>query len=78
MLKYSSLIVPYTIEKTTIETIDSWGYTIDSTIASGHQLSQCIDLLMYRYTPSSYLQVLIRLPNLTILQFAAGAKKTWF
>ncbi len=25
MLKYSSLFVPYTTEKTTIETIDSWG-----------------------------------------------------
>ncbi len=50
ILRYSSLIEPYTLKKTTIETIE--------TIASGHQLpvhvSRCIDLSMYRYTPNWY------------------------
>ncbi len=47
--KYSSLIVPYAPDKTTIE-ISIVEVAID-TIASGHQLSRCIDLSMYHYTP---------------------------
>ncbi len=51
IMKYS-LIVPYTTEKTTIDTI-----------ASGHQLSQCIDLSMYRYTPNIQKQLPVQRRN---------------
>ncbi len=51
--EYSSLIVTYTTEKTTIEILSIVEVTID-TIASRHQLSRCIDLSMYCYTPSMH------------------------
>ncbi len=49
-LKYSTLIVPYTTEKL-LSKLSIVEVAID-TIASGHQLSRCIDLSMYRYTPT--------------------------
>ncbi len=50
ILKYSGLIVPYTTEKTTIETIDRWGYYWHYRI--GSSTIMMLDLSMYRYTPS--------------------------
>ena len=52
ILKYSTLVVPYAAEKL-LSKLSIVEVTID-TIASGHQLSRCIDLSMYRYTPSRY------------------------
>ena len=50
ILKYSSLIVPYTAEKTTIETIDSWGcyryYCIGSSTITMHRY---IDVSLHPY-----------------------------
>ncbi len=59
IMKYSSLIVPYTTEKTTIEILSIVEVTIDN-IASDHQLSQCIDLSMYCYTPTLGLLFFLR------------------
>ncbi len=50
ILKYS-LIVPYTTGKKILSKLSIVEIAID-TIASGHQLSLCIDLSMYRYTPT--------------------------
>ncbi len=55
ILKYSSLIVPYTTEKLLSKlSIVEVAMITDDTTASDHQLSQCIGLSMYHYTPSNW------------------------